>query len=238
MATQTVTHQQLQAIIVKPGCPVCGLVQEAVNTYLDTLLWESSTDFNFYHMLDASLGFCGRHSRQLLTFGGQRLAAAVVERASLLAALRRLPELAAAPETARGRFRLGQPRVKSGAQPARSSLPAAIRPCPACVRETTEEARGIGVLLKHLDEFSGPLLDAGGLCLPHFTQAVQAADAPKRATLLAIQRQGWTELSGHLEEFIRKHMAHHHTDPITDQARLAVERTIAALTGGYPVRQS
>src|SRR5262245_33754158 len=95
MRDTTATYQRLQLQIVQPGCPICGLCQEAVTTYLDTLLWESSTDLNVNAMLNASLGFCGRHSRELLNFGGQRLAAAVVERTSLLAALRVLPELAA-----------------------------------------------------------------------------------------------------------------------------------------------
>lgn len=236
MPKDSATYQQLQQIIAQPGCAVCGLSQQAVNNYLDTLLWESSTDFNLQSILSASLGFCGRHSRQLLTFGGQRLAAAVVERMSLLAALRRLPELAAAVEPPPSRFRLGQPRSRSKGQPARAGLPDSIEPCPACLREAAEEARGIAVLLQHLDEFSGPLLNAGGLCLPHFMQATRAADVRQRAVLLEIEQRVWSDLSALLEEFIRKHMDHHHREPIGEQARLAVERTIAALTGEYPVR--
>ncbi|HXF61875.1 MAG TPA: DUF6062 family protein [Caldilineaceae bacterium] len=233
---RTAVYQQLQEIINKPGCPICGLSQLAVHTYLDMLLWESSTDLNVQEMLVASVGFCGRHSRQLLTFDGQRLAAAVVERASLLAALRRLPELAAPSGEPPARFSFGKARPKAKAQPARPDLPAGVEPCPACIRQWSEEARGIDMLLKHLDEFAEPLLNAGGLCLPHFVQAAHTAEPPARATLLTIEQTVWTELAGLLEEFIRKHMEHHHTDPISDQARLAVERTIAALTGEYPVR--
>jgi hypothetical protein len=236
MPKDSATYQQLQQIITQPGCAICGLCQQAVNTYLDTLLWESSTDFNLQTILTASLGFCGRHSRQLLTFGGQRLAAAVVERTSLLAALRRLPEVTAAVEPAPARFRLGQPRPRVKDQSARAGLPDSIQPCPACLREAAEEARATTVLLKHLDEFSAALLNAGGLCLPHFIQATRAADARQRVVLLDIQQGVWTDLSKLLEEFIRKHMDHHHTEPIGEQARLAVERTIAALTGEYPVR--
>ena len=248
MKKETATHQRLQSILAQEGCPICGLCQEAVNTFLDTLLWESSTDLNVHEMLSASLGFCGRHSRELLTFGGQRLAVAVVERASLLVAIRRLPDLAAAtgePAHARMRSPLRSPlrfcpwqaRQAARVQPGKhSDLPCGIKPCPACVRESNEEVRGIEVLLAHLEEFSGPLLAAGGLCLPHFVQATTAAGDLDRQTLLAIEQHVWTNLAEHVEEFIRKHMDHHHAEPIGDRARLAVERTIAALTGEYPVR--
>lgn len=235
MRDTTAAYQRFQEIITEQGCPVCGLSRYAVHVYLDTVLWESSTDVNLSAILVESIGFCGRHSRQLLTFGGQRLAAAVVERTALLAAIRRLPELAASDEPPDRRFRWAQ--LWSGSPPpAPLDLPASIQPCPACVRERVEEARGVEVLLTHLDEFSGPLLTAGGLCLPHFVQATRAADGAARATLLAIQQQAWTDLTENLEEFIRKHMDHLHNEPISNQARLAVEHTIAGLTGQYPVR--
>lgn len=237
MRKETVTYQRLQLTLVKPGCPICGLAQDAVRTYLDTILWESSTDLNVHAILTASLGFCGRHSRELLTFGGQRLAAAVVERASLLAALHRLPDLAAAiPVPAPRRFRLWSAQPLETATPTGILEESGVQPCPACVRETQEAARGIETLLKHLDEFADPLRAAGGLCLPHFVQTNRLADAPARADLLAIQQQVWRVLVEDLEEFIRKHNDLHHTDPIRDAARLAVERTIAGLTGEYPVR--
>jgi hypothetical protein len=113
---------------------------------------------------------------------------------------------------------------------------AGIQPCPACAWEAHEEERAIATLLKHLDEFADPLLAAGGLCLPHFVQTIQSADAAARTSLLALQQHVWKDLAENLEEFIRKHNDLHHTDPIRDEARLAVERTIAGLTGEYPVR--
>lgn len=235
MRDTTATYQRLQAIIVHAGCPICGLSQAAVKTYLDTLLWESSTDPNAYEMLGASLGFCGRHSRQLLDFGGQRPAAAVVERASLLAAIRRLPDLVASlPAAPKARFAWPW---RAADIPGDQEAPAqGIEPCPACVREAHEEARGITVFLAHLDEFAGPLERAGGLCLPHFVQVTRAAKAPARVTLLAMQQRLWTDLAADLEEFIDKQKAHHYGEPISDPARLAVERTITGLTGAYPAR--
>lgn len=237
MSDTTATYQQLQLHIVKPGCPLCALSEAAVETYLDTLLWESSTDFNLHNMLEASLGFCGRHSRQLLTFGGQRLAAAVVVRASLLPAIRRLPEIAAASEgLSSGWGRIRQLWASSKVPPAQSTLVPHIAPCPACVRQSAEEARGVEVLLRHLDEFAAPLQNAGGLCLPHFSQVTHLANTTQRAMLLRIQQQAWDLLAQQLEEFIRKQMDHHHRDPISEPGRLALERTIAALTGEFPMR--
>src|SRR5690242_18711038 len=190
MKNVTATYQRLQSMIAHPGCPICGLSQEAVATYLDTLLWESSTDLNVHAILTASLGFCGRHSRELLTFGGQRLAAAVVERASLLAAIQRLPDLATvAPGPSPSWFRPWSTRQEASQAPSEHlALPCDIKPCPACVRQANVEARGVEVLLAHLAEFSGPLLAAGGLCLPHFVQATRAANGGARESLLAIEQ--------------------------------------------------
>jgi len=234
----TAAYQRLQALIIEEGCPVCHLSQEAATTYLDTILWESSTDLNVHELLTASLGFCGRHSRELLTFGGQRPAAAVVERSSLLAAIRRLPELVAdAGSPPPSQFRLWgvrhQPRARKGEQP---PLPDSIKPCPACVRQLDEETRGIKILLAHLEEFTSPLLAAGGLCLPHFLQAVSIANHTEREVLLSIQQSVWATLAENLDEFIRKQMHQHHGEPISEPARQAVERTIDSLTGLYPVR--
>jgi hypothetical protein len=233
MRKETATYQRLQEIIAKEGCPICGLCQQAVTGYLDTLLWESSNDLNMAQILTKSLGLCGRHSRELLNFGGQRLAVAVVERTALLAAIRRLPDLAgmaAAPAPARIRlFKVKAPEVGLGQV-------TGIEPCPACVRERHEETRGIEVLLEHLVEFSDALLAAGGLCLPHFVQTARPAKPRDRELLLALEQRVWKERASYLEEFIRKHMDHHHADPISEPARLAVERTIAGLTGEYPVR--
>ncbi len=202
MGKQTATYQRLQSILIhsaflgapnepcRQACPICTLCQQAVTTYLDTLLWESSNDLNLHDMLIASLGFCGRHSRELLTFGGQRLAVAVVERASLLAAIRRLPDLAAGDGPAPARFRLWPTR--HGARPQagkQGDLPPDIQPCPACERQANEAARGIDVLLAHLEEFADPLLANGGLCLPHFAQAARARDPVGRASLLAIEQR-------------------------------------------------
>ncbi len=238
MRDKTATYQRLQAMIVEKGCPICHLSQDAATTYLDTILWESSTDLNMHQMLTASIGFCGRHSRELLAFGGQRLAAAVVERSSLLAAIRRLPELAAeAGAPPPSQFRLWQVRRQNqnldGERPA---LPAGIKPCPACIRQANEETRGIKIFLAHLEEFSSPLLAAGGLCLPHFLQAIRTASASEREILMNIQQNVWAELAGDLDEFIRKQMHHHHGEPISEEARHAVERTIRGLTGEFPVR--
>ena len=232
MRDTTATYQRLQAIIREPGCPVCGLCQEAVTSYLDTLLWESSTDLNMSTILTASLGFCGRHSRALLDFGGQRLAAAVVERAALLAAIRRLPDLTAATPSP-ARFRLWPAAARAEEPP---DLAPGVETCPACVRVAHEEARGIEVLLKHLDEFLEPLATAGGLCLPHYVRTVGAANGAQRGSLLAIEQRVWTDLVANLEEFIDKHKEYHHGEPISEPARVAVERTIASLTGEYPVR--
>lgn len=234
---RTATYQQLQKVIRGTGCPICRLGLAAVKVYLDTMMWESSTDVNVHEMMTASVGFCGRHSRELLSFGGQRLAAAVLERAALLAAQKRLPELVEgmAEPTQRLSHRLLRVGVRrDGFEP--WSRPANMAPCPVCVRQAAEEQRGIDELLAHWDELEAPLLAAGGLCLPHLLTATAAASDVQQRKLLLLQDRVWTALYDDLEAFIRQHKQHHHGEPISDRERVAVERTIAGLTGEYPVR--
>lgn len=238
MAKETATYQQLQVVIREEGCPICRLGLAAVGVYLDTMLWESSTDLNVHAMVTASLGFCGRHSRELLTYGGQRLGAAVLERAALLAAQQQLPALvAAAAESAPQRVPFwARPGPVAQGTVERWSLPEGVQPCPACVRQAEEERRGVDELLAHLDELAPALLAAGGLCLPHLLMAARVAKEAQRQRLLAIEQQAWAALGEELESFISQHKSHRHGEPISERARAALERTITSLTGEYPVR--
>src|SRR5215207_4078520 len=96
-ANQSATYQQLQLALKKVGCPICQLGQQTGHGYLDGILWESVNDPSTREKLIGSLGFCGRHTRETLTFAGERLGVAIIQRAVLKEVARRLPAAAAAP---------------------------------------------------------------------------------------------------------------------------------------------
>ena len=52
----------------RPGCPICSIVAERTNRYLDNLLFEHVSDRGFRAAHRASGGFCAEHSRGLSSF--------------------------------------------------------------------------------------------------------------------------------------------------------------------------
>ncbi len=251
MERQSATYYQLLTMLSeKPGCPICHLGQQAGRQYLDGLLWESVNDPGIRDELLASLGFCGRHSRELLTFAGERLGVAILQRAVLQEALARLQDVplpAGRTLFQRLRRELLQAGDRRGA-PGQSHRAgkveegADVPPCPACLHQTAVEQRALQELLARLvDELDEPLARAGGLCWIHLQQGLQGCggsplDAPTRTALLTIHRRLWSELVGHLSEFIRKTDHRFHTEPINETERTAIDRSIAILTGEYTIR--
>ena len=196
--------------------------------YLDALLFESVNDPDIRAKLATAFGFCGRHHREMLTFQGERLGVAIIERALLSEALTRLDrDGAALGSTTRKRW----PRW-GGAET--SSSAASETACPACAQEVEAEQRLMPVLLKHLEgDLDGPLREAGGLCWLHLRQALAAppANARTRTLLVALHRQAWEELAGHLDEFIRKRDYRYSHEPVAAVEAQAIEDAMDALSG-------
>jgi hypothetical protein len=234
---RSATYRQLQAALETPGCPVCHLGQKAGRNYLDGLLWESVTDPDVSAGLVNSLGFCGRHSRESLSFSGRRLGVAITQQTMLRAAVRGLEK-----HPAPSGPTLWQ-RVQGGL--ARNRRPAAgegrfpsLQPCPPCIIQEEAEERALQALLAHfLEDLDEPLQAAGGLCWPHLQEALRLCrQPPVHAALIDLHRRLWQDLIAHLGEFIRKNDHRFHAEEIDDEERAAIERSILLLTGEYPIR--
>jgi hypothetical protein len=233
MITQSATYQQLQLLLAEPGCPICRLSNKLVHKYLDGLLYESVNDPGIRATLVKSLGFCYRHSRELLTFPWERAGVAIVQRAVLQEALRRLPTLAFSPpptllQKIQDRF------ASSSGQAEPEPSPASFQEsCPACQQQAQVEERALQTLVEKLvNDLAESLRVAGGLCLPHLEQALRSSQqATTRTLLLQLHQTLWEQLVGHLSEFIRKQDHRFRNATITDAERMAVERSIAILTG-------
>ena len=236
MTKQSATYQQLQSALAQTGCPICQLGQQTGHSYLDGILWESVNDPSTRAKLTSSLGFCGRHTRETLTFAGEKLGVAIIQRAVLQEVARRLQTLAIPQRTFFQRIQdqwRNQPDATSTASPLN-----ATSPCPACVQQAAGEKRALQVLLEHLQQdLDEPLRKAGGLCLPHLQDALQECRQPEvAAALIELQQAAWQDLGAHLSEFIRKNDHRFQGEKITEGERAAVDRAVAALTGEYPIR--
>jgi len=238
MQNPSATYQQLQsAFDASPGCPICHVGMAADRKYLDSLLWESVNDTGVRHELTQSLGLCSRHSRTLLMFPGGRLGVAILQRAIVQEALRQLQNQPA--PAARSRL----PWLQNGFLNSASSTNwagdgAAAHPCPACVHQAAVEERALRELLAHLvADLDAPLRQGGGLCLPHLQQALRLGKTPQtRAVLVEIHSTLWSELEESLSQFIRKKDYRFQDEQVTDQERMAIDRSMAVLTGEYPIR--
>jgi hypothetical protein len=238
MERKSVTYQQLQRIMAeKSGCPVCHAGQQAGHLYLDGLLWESVNDPDIRGELLASLGFCGRHCRELLDFGGERLGVAIIQRAVMKEAVRQLEGTPLAP--GRTLFqRLQDQLLRGGKMANRAEGGTAFEPCPACLHQSQVEERAIQGLLTYLvDDLDAPLQQVGGLCWPHLQQSLRLCDGEQSCVLLVeMHRRLWSEMIEDLGEFIRKQDHRFHGEPATEEERSSVDRSIGTLTGEYPLR--
>ncbi len=233
MSTRSASYQDIVRATEQPGCPLCHIGQKTAHTYLDNLLWGSVNDPELRAELDKLLGFCGPHSRQMMTFQGERLGVAIVHHAMLKEALRRLQKVGAPPSRSLSQ-RLGLRKSGDG-----DASPPVLEPtgsCPVCAKQAEIEARALDALVENLvNDLDGPLRKAGGLCWQHLELALQrCADASDQAALVELQSAAWSELVDHLGEFIRKRDYRFQHEPISDAEAASIGQSIEALTGRYP----
>jgi hypothetical protein len=70
---------ELQKASEKPGCPLCRIVNDREEWYIDNLLFEHVADRGFRALHRAAGGFCSYHSRGLVSFR-DGLAVAILSR--------------------------------------------------------------------------------------------------------------------------------------------------------------
>jgi hypothetical protein len=145
-------HAELRSGLSQPGCLLCRQELDQQEKYYFWFVNEQYYEGGVVRAMQASRGFCLRHTRRLLqtappglvnTVGGYVLA-------EVLRALR-----------AAGR--LGR-----GAEMARLAGPTG--PCPACVAERGSTDRAFGLLRQvvRYEDLQRLALESGGLCLQHF----------------------------------------------------------------------
>jgi hypothetical protein len=59
---------ELQKVCAKPGCPLCSLVGDRAERYMDNMLFEHVSDRGFRAKHRAAGGFCPAHARRLAEF--------------------------------------------------------------------------------------------------------------------------------------------------------------------------
>jgi hypothetical protein len=195
----------------QPGCPVCRLVNQAVERYLDNLFYENVNDGDLRAQLRSSLGFCHGHAWLALKPGiGDALGVAIIYHDVLTNILRKLPETESGSQD-QGWLSslLGQmPRQLSDQIKEIANTITPNEPCPACQKRDQATELYLSELFKGLknEQMLAALRDSDGLCLPHLHQAFKehAQDGEAVSALFAISQKKLAELDKELAEIIRK----------------------------------
>jgi len=183
----------LEALQKARTCPICDLEIEAVQRYLDSLLYESVNDGGVRADLLRSRGYCNRHAHVLLGLE-QGLGIAILFQDQVRLFLGFLPGIERMPPRSL-RKKLSEPWGRR-------------EHCPACRIQNDAQDRYLSVLVEALldDEMRAAFDASPGLCAPHFMGALRVVeDADVRRCLIETERKKFEELLHDLEEFCRKH---------------------------------
>lgn len=188
-------YSDLLEASARPGCPICRVSLAFVRSYLDNTMYERVNDGGVRAELRNARGYCNAHAWMLSEGRGVVLGTAIIQRDVLNTVLEAL----------------NVEPLGRGARQYAHELLRRLRPtaeCPACANRQVMEDIAIKTLLKYLDdkELAAALDGSDGLCLPHFSRALElVAEESQLQSLLKFQRQALTKLRNELSELIRKH---------------------------------
>ncbi|MDR1353148.1 MAG: DUF6062 family protein [Treponema sp.] len=143
---------ELQKACAKPGCPLCRIIADRAERYIDNMLFEHVSDRGFRAAFRAAGGFCNFHARNLESFR-DGLAVAILGRDIME------DELAA--------FKTQKKRKPKGL-------------CPVCEERKRIENEYLTFLLGAAGdapedrELREAFTASGGLCVPHYGQLLHA----------------------------------------------------------------
>ncbi len=200
-------------------CPICNLRRTALETYLESLVYQGVNDRGFRAEFDRNHGFCTYHEHAFLA-KQDRLAVVITHRQLVAQALGELSGHAGAVPSSSSRP--GPQTVQTGTQPSppqtpptgpgsgartnrrRTQAAAAARRCQICDRLHETEKQYLATIMTYIDdeELQGYLRSSAGLCLPHFRKLAARADGVP-AWLQELQRSRLQHALEAIDEYTR-----------------------------------
>ena len=212
----------LAEAVTGPGCPMCTHVAKVAPQYLDSLLYQHTTDRAYRDRFLAGGGFCERHVRAAVvadtTGNGDGVGGGIFLR-SQLAARRRALEGA-------GGFRAAK-RIHDATRTAWD--------CPVCENELTLAAASAKRLveLTRNDETWREWVTTAPWCLAHLGDVLAAAADSGRGTLAELRDRQLGQMS-QIEnrlEALAHDSAHGRCDAVTPEVRASVKEAADILAG-------
>jgi hypothetical protein len=176
------------------GCPICRLVKEANQKFMNAFLYESVNDPFLRARIRESIGFCNRHAWQLRKMGDP-FGQSIIYQDLLRSVLGRLDEVGALSMALKTLARRGSmPKTRGG-------------DCLMCVHEKETGERYASAFARY---FTDPDLnrhyrDSFGLCLQHLAIVIrECGDEPITKEIIEVESAKVAHLVGELDEFMRK----------------------------------
>ena len=205
MSIKNITYLDLIEACQKPGCLVCTLTQEMVESYIRMLFHEHINDPPSRDKLRYSYGLCYQHS--WLAIDGQlgnALGVAILSYDVIRKLLQDLSEL----DVGNDRFSMLKKLVPTGrGNHKREAWFKPEKDCPVCLHQELVEERVLKTLVEsvQMGELSEAIRESDGLCLPHLRQSLSVKTSSESTqVLLDLVRDRWEKLEFELSEFIRK----------------------------------
>ena len=214
--------EALVEALTGPGCPMCSHVARIAPQYLDSLLYQHTTDRAYRERFVGGGGFCGRHVRAAVvadTAGnGDGVGGGIFLR-SQLGARRRSLESA-------GGFRASR-RIRAATR--------AAWDCPVCENELTLSASAATRLvdLAGIDATWHEAVTSAPWCLAHLGDVLAAAAEAGRGTLVALrdrQLQSMRDIEARLDALAHD-SSHGRRSQVTPEVRASVKEAADMLAG-------
>ncbi|MBO5137226.1 MAG: hypothetical protein J6B81_01830 [Spirochaetaceae bacterium] len=180
MAEKHVNYFALQKACEKDGCPVCRIIDERINRYIDGMLFEHISDRTFRAQYREAGGFCSVHSKTLLNYR-DGLAVAILGQGTL------------------EEYILDFKKKKMR----RYKLP-----CPACAERLRIEQEFLSFLAEGSDDKSSDeelkkfFCLSEGLCVPHYAQLVSLKGKKVPKWLSSFHEEKFEKLVERTKRFI------------------------------------
>lgn len=222
----------LRAAFGREGCPVCTVVLESIDHFMDKWQYEGFTDVEHRQGLIRSQGFCPLHTWQLARHNAAFQLAVIYN--EVLGGIEEELNQEYQKHAASSRASRKPWQRKQSDTLDTNSLYAQ---CPICQARANIEERIIDTLLEQLrsEEVRSLLAQSTGLCLMHFYQAHNRAianDATILPHLLECQRTCVQRVVAEVKEQIRKHDYRFGDEPWG--AEMSAWRLAAELCAGNP----
>jgi len=185
-------HELLEAF-KKEGCPICRVVTFSIDSYFESMLYESVNDPKVRSDLRKSLGYCIKHSLQLKKVVEKtynKFGASIIIKDVTKELIKKLDKLS----------KLSLKELKK--------IIITSHNCPACIHQQSYENNYYSEMLGNLEneDFFNKFLESDGLCFHHLLCLLKMIkNSTTRNKIIENQKLKLSKINKDLGSFIEKH---------------------------------